>query len=352
MDDLPPEESPRESDCKSESNGNTAQKASQNVTNEGGESNMSGFKRESVVALSLGFVLSLALFAFLGWLADIFEKAHVNPAIIFGVFFVMFVLGISGIAWLIIEWVGYLKSVITVCFLILVLFLVFLICHKSVYVEESGNPNPAPPQPKPQFTFELRMADANWFDRVKLTNDFLSYNIDNKVHKVLGCLFVPIQTGQSNVELTFSCENKSEIEAEDIEFAVAVPKSLKCIPDSKWSRATINDLVVSDPEQMGTNVKTDEMESFIFFAPHPLLPKDTGDLPSIKLGIYPIMATMAVIARAKECPEIVINFNLFFMTNSVFEKNDFHRPFVLLETNLDEIMNSPISPEMLKELQK
>jgi hypothetical protein len=206
-------------------------------------------------------------------------------------------------------------------------------------------------KPKPHFAFELRMADATWFDRVKLTNDFLSHNIDNNVHKVLGCLFVPIQNGKTNAELIFSIENESEIIAENIEVAIAVPKGLQCIPDPRWSRLTINSLV-SGPELMGIITETNEMESFGFFPPHALLPKDTGDLPYIELSDRPSWATMAIIARAKDWPDTAITFNLFFMKNSLFETNDFHRPFVLLGINFNSMLDFPISPKTLKELQK
>jgi hypothetical protein len=195
------------------------------------------------------------------------------------------------------------------------------------------------------------MADATWFDRVKLTNDFLSYDIDNKVHKVLGCLFVPMQNGKTNAELIFSIENESEIIAENIEVAIAIPKGLQCIPDPRWSRFTINPLV-SGPELMGIITETNEMESFGFFPPHALLPKDTGDLPHIELADRPSWATIAIIARAKDWPDTVITFNLFFMKNSLFETNDFHRPFVLLGTNFYSMLDLTISPKILKELQK
>ena len=142
--ELSTENIPQESDCENETNGNAAQETAQNAANKGGDPNMSRFKNESVVALCVGFVLFITLFAFLCWLEGIFEKAHVSSAVIFCSIFVIFILGIAGIAWLIIEWVGYPKSVISASGLGAVLFLLFLISHKSVYIEEPDNPLPQP----------------------------------------------------------------------------------------------------------------------------------------------------------------------------------------------------------------
>lgn len=209
-------------------------------------------------------------------------------------------------------------------------------------------------KPRPRFTFKLRMDEAPLFNRVELTNDFLAYTDFGKVHKVLGYLFVPIQSGQSNAEFEFFVKNNSEIAAENIEVAIFVPKTAHCIPDPTWSKVA-PDWIFSDTEKIGA-VETNEMESFGYRIPNGLLPKDGAELPPIKLSPFqlplaiPQMPQSVIIeARAKDWADTAMDFNLCFLPNSIYETNDFHKPYVLSKT---ELKMRQLSPEILKELQK
>jgi hypothetical protein len=225
----------------------------------------------------------------------------------------------------------------------------FLAWH-TFSVEKSSEPKAHP------LTFRLRMGDSTLSDRAQLTNDFLFFTDDDKIHKILGYLFVPIQADQSNAEFKFSIKNNSAIMADNIEISINVPKSAQCIPDPRWSRVEANRLF-STSEKRGA-LETNEMETFAFFAPHGLLPEDGGEFPGIKLNRLPFPIGIAIIARAKDFSDVAINFSLIFMTNSIFETNDFHKPFVLLKTNFNKMpfspdfIEMPFSPETLKELQK
>ena len=126
------------------------------------------------------------------------------------------------------------------------------------------------------------------------------------------------------------------------------------VPDPAWSRVA-PDWIFSDTEKIDT-VETNEMESFRYRVPHGLLPKDGAELPPIKLSPFQVPLTLpqmpqAVIieARAKDWSDTAIDFNLCFLPTSIFQPNDFNKPFVLSKTEFKAIQ---ISPEILNELQK
>ena len=209
-------------------------------------------------------------------------------------------------------------------------------------------------KPLPHLTFKLRMDGASLVDRIELTNNFLAYSDFGKVREVPGFLFVPMQSGQSNVEFEFFVKNNSEISAENIEVAIFVPKTAQSVPDPAWSRVA-PDWIFSDTEKIDT-VETNEMESFRYRVPHGLLPKDGAELPPIKLSPFQVPLTLpqmpqAVIieARAKDWSDTAIDFNLCFLPTSIFQPNDFNKPFVLSKTEFKAIQ---ITPEILNELQK
>lgn len=143
--ELPSGNSPHESECESESDGNATKESAQNAADKGGDSHTGRFKGESAVALCLGFVFFGLLFAFLGWLEGIFEKGHVNFVVIFCLVLTLFVLGIAGLAWLLIEWFRKARVIITLAVVATAFFILFLCDHKSIYLEESEYPSPGPP---------------------------------------------------------------------------------------------------------------------------------------------------------------------------------------------------------------
>jgi hypothetical protein len=141
-DELPPENSPHERDCEDESNGNSAKKTPPKPKDKGGISNLDRLKKESVIALCVGFILLSFVFSFFQWFEGILEKAHVSSPIIFCIIFIIFIVGISCVAWVVVEWLGFPKLTIGTCCFLSVCFLVFLCSHKSVYVTESAQNTP------------------------------------------------------------------------------------------------------------------------------------------------------------------------------------------------------------------
>ena len=220
----------------------------------------------------------------------------------------------------------------------------------------------------PHLTVKLRIDNAPLADRVELTNDFLAYTNFGAIEKVQGILFVPMQLSQTNLGFRFTLRNDTDEVAENVEFAIFVQKDAECVPDPQWDKLA-PDRLFSDSEKIGhdfeSTFQTNEMESYGIHIPNGLLPKEGYELPLIKLrpSLLPVQIpampeTVIIIARAKKWPDSGIIFNLCFYPNSMFQANDFHKPFVLSVNTLMAFPHSPefkgtqLTPDILRELQK
>lgn len=168
------EESQHESGCESHSDGGAAKKTSEQSNEKRNIPNVSRFTQESVIALCVGFVFLSFVFTFGGWLEGILEKAHMGSPVIFFVIFVIFAVGIACLGWVAYEWMGHPILVGVIGFILSVGFFIFLLEHKSVYVEESEGPSPPqqPPAPIQMIVATPDYVEGTHFTREQLDNIF------------------------------------------------------------------------------------------------------------------------------------------------------------------------------------
>ena len=137
-DSIPPS-SPQESGHANRADNKPAKKSLQKTTKQGSKSNRNkGIKSASIVATLTGFALLSFLFMFLWWLEDQLEKLHFGYSVPV-ICFVLFTIGIAGIAWLLIEIVGGAKFIKPISLILCVTFGGFLIANLKSF---------SPPEPK------------------------------------------------------------------------------------------------------------------------------------------------------------------------------------------------------------
>jgi len=105
-------ETSQEGQCDNKSNGNSTQKETTQAQQEGnGPDTKRGINVTSIAGGLTGFVLASFLFMFLWWLQEQFERFHINGYIVAGIVCFLFLIGIFGIAWLLIEILGSHKTI-------------------------------------------------------------------------------------------------------------------------------------------------------------------------------------------------------------------------------------------------
>ncbi len=203
-------------------------------------------------------------------------------------------------------------------------------------------------EPHPHFTFMVSIPQS---DKVELTNDFLMVKEFRKFNKILGVLYVPADTAQSNLTLNIWVRNNSPAFAQDVEIEIFVPQAWLGVPDTGWSpvEPLSADAMLGLTETAPNVFETNRVQTWGYRAPVPLLAGNGFEAPpfhlnKIQMNTF-LNGAIGIVARAKDSPADAVNFGLWVLPKSIFTSNDFHKPFVLTRGKLI------LSPESLKQLQ-
>jgi hypothetical protein len=212
---------------------------------------------------------------------------------------------------------------------------------------------PVESKPHPYFIFSLMLTD-NPSECLKLTNDFLIDTNFGTPRTCAGGLIIPLEPGQTNVLLRLEIENNSSVASEYGEVSIMIPEKWGPVVGSEWHPVVVRNLSSVDFNESGRPVGTNVMLAWGWNMPT-LLGGDGTRIPDIQLRQAPMfapvmpVAPMRIQARAKDSPTDAISFWLFTIPNSFRGIKLFHKPFILLGTNVNGYLEIGIGPEKVEE---
>jgi hypothetical protein len=185
------------------------------------------------------------------------------------------------------------------------------------------------PKPYPHFKFSLCVDNAT-DDPVELTNDFLIVTNSDTGYAVPGALCIPVQPGQSNVELSLMVQNDSSVTAEYTEVVISLTPNILCLPSAGWMKYT------SKSRYGAVNrsgiVKPLKAQGLIYHVPT-LLSGRGAWTPSIRIAkADEDAAEMTVWARAKHSPTNFVAAQIMFFIEPKSPENMelVHKPFAVV----------------------
>jgi len=204
---------------------------------------------------------------------------------------------------------------------------------------------------KKNFIFVLNEESSN---RIELTNDFLISNNFDKPKDVSAVLVIPIKANQSNFILNFSLRNDSAVVAENTQFRASFTKDRLRTAEPAWIRmhsGTLNLATLPSGE-----VKTNEIQESVYFAPRTLLSGDAFEAPPIEVPVETLnnnipWTSLSLLARAKEFPAIEVTFDLYFLR--VPTNLSPNMPVVVFTKSIPGTFQTlQLSPDLLSKLAK
>jgi hypothetical protein len=180
------------------------------------------------------------------------------------------------------------------------------------------------PEPQPHFKFSV-FKDDDFDDRIEFKNEF-SFGLGD-FSGIRTALCVPVQKGQSNMDLAISFQHDSSVAAEESVLVVVATSNLNCIPD--------DEMIVPD-DRWRTNFDQQVFTSNLplqswMLSSHNIFPYDGGVTPNLRLKILPPneWGVFTVGVRSKESPLQCLNFFVIFSQNLISNK----LAVVLVSTN-------------------
>lgn len=151
----------------------------------------------------------------------------------------------------------------------------FCIILAIVFIESARTISPKLRPSRPHLAFWLRSPNMREDDKSWLTNDFLIITNIGIATDINGCLVIPVQSGESNLDLKFTVKNDSEVELRNLQIAISLPAEWQCATDSnKWHDAESFTKPVS---------KTNDLQSWWIPFPFVVFPNDEVHLPPFRI---------------------------------------------------------------------